>query len=279
MTRYERLGRRSFISQIGKGVLGVVVLGSAACSDDAAGTITTSGTPATTPGAAAAQTTPPPTTRVTTSPATTAESPGRGSSIERVDLGFVSAYIVVRGAEAAIVDTGVAGSESAIAESLSAVGLGWSDVGHVLLTHLHSDHVGSLGAIMTSAADATGYAGEADIPRINAPRSLTAVATGDQVFGLDVISTPGHTPGHISIFDPIARALITGDAINGAGSGSAAAEAAGVAGPNPDFTADMATAQESVAILASLEPATLYFGHGQPLLDGAAAALRDLATT
>jgi glyoxylase-like metal-dependent hydrolase (beta-lactamase superfamily II) len=204
----------------------------------------------------------------------TSVATGTQSTIERVDLGFVSAYIAIRGTEAAIIDTGVSGSEPAIAEALSAAGLGWSNVGHVILTHLHGDHVGSLGAVMAAATDAGGYAGEADIPRINAARPLTAVGTGDLVFGLDIISTPGHTPGHISVFDPISRSLVTGDAINGAGSGMAAAESSGIAGPNPDFTADLAAADQSVASLAELDPEAIYFGHGRPLLDGAAAALR-----
>ena len=44
----------------------------------------------------------------------------------RVNLGFVSAYILVRGGEAAIVDTGVAGSARAIEAALGAVGLDWA---------------------------------------------------------------------------------------------------------------------------------------------------------
>ena len=70
---------------------------------------------------------------------------------------------------------------------------------------------------MNAAPEAVGYAGELDIPRINSPRPLIAVGTGDRVFGLDIISTPGHTPGHICVFDPVDRALITGDAVKEAG--------------------------------------------------------------
>jgi glyoxylase-like metal-dependent hydrolase (beta-lactamase superfamily II) len=191
-----------------------------------------------------------------------------------VDLGFVSAYILVRGTEAAIVDTGGSGSEGAIEASLSAVGLAWANVGHVVLTHLHGDHIGSVGPVMTAAAQADGYAGAADIPRIDAPRTLIPVGTGDAVFGLDIISTPGHTPGHISVFDPESRSLITGDAVNGAGSGMQVQD--GIAGPNPQFTPDMDAAAASVVELAALAPRAVFFGHGEPLLQDAAAALDSL---
>lgn len=282
VTRFEAVGRRAFISQMGKGVFGIAVLGAtlAACGDDDPATTSaaTAGA-ASTPGPTGA-TTGAPTTSVpqtsTTGVSTTPAPPTSGVSVERVILGSVSAYILVRGTAATIVDTGNPGSESAIAEALSTVGLAWTDVGHVILTHLHPDHIGSVGAVMDAAGEAIGYAGAEDIPRISAPRQLTPVATGDSVFGLDIISTPGHTPGHVSVFDPASRALITGDAINGAGSGMPAADESGVAGPNPRFTPDMAQADRSAQTLAALNPESIFFGHGEPLLANAAAALNAL---
>jgi glyoxylase-like metal-dependent hydrolase (beta-lactamase superfamily II) len=83
---------------------------------------------------------------------------------ERVSLGFVSAYVLVRGREAAVVDTGTAGSQPAIAAALSTVGVGWYAVDHVVLTHMHPDHAGSVGAVLGSASGATAYAGEASRP-------------------------------------------------------------------------------------------------------------------
>jgi glyoxylase-like metal-dependent hydrolase (beta-lactamase superfamily II) len=282
MGPFERLGRRAFIARVGTGMLGIAVVGVAsACGDGGAETTTprrpTPAAPrptgATTTTSAATTTATPGTT--TAGPTTTSPSVGTGITVERVNLGFVSAYVLVDGTEAAIVDTGVGGSEGAIEESLRAVGRRWSDVGHVILTHLHNDHIGSIGAVLAAATDATGYAGAADIPSIPALRPLTAVATGDTVFGLGVISTPGHTPGHVSVYDPRSGVLVAGDAINGAGSGLEAP--GGVAGPNPGFTPDMDTATGSVAALAALDPTAIYFGHGEPLLTDAAAALRTLA--
>ena len=78
---------------------------------------------------------------------------------------FVSAYVLARGGEAAVVDTGTAGSEGDIAAALERIGLGWDAVGHVIVTHLHGDHAGGLAAVLGAAPDATGYAGQEDSRR------------------------------------------------------------------------------------------------------------------
>jgi glyoxylase-like metal-dependent hydrolase (beta-lactamase superfamily II) len=188
---------------------------------------------------------------------------------ERVNLGFVSAYVLVRGGEAAVVDTGVAGSEGDIEAALGRAGLGWGNVGHVIITHLHSDHAGSAAAVLERAADATGYAGAADIPSITVPRPLVAVADDEMVFDLRIIATPGHTAGHICVLDPGAGILVAGDALGTSGGG--------VVGPNAQFTADMPTALASVDRLAALRFETLLVGHGDPIEPGASALVADLA--
>lgn len=191
---------------------------------------------------------------------------------ERVDLSFVSAYVLARDGRAAVVDTGVPGSDGQIEDVLIGLGLGWSAVDHVILTHFHGDHISSLGPVMEIAAGAAAYAGEADITAmIASPVPVNVVGDGDSVFGLDIVETPGHTAGHIAILDPAASVLIAGDALNGADGG--------VIGPNPDFSPDMASANESVKKLAALSFDAVFFGHGEPLLTGADAAVAAPAAT
>ena len=286
----EPISRRLFLTRLGMGAVGVAVLGVAACSSGTEGTATTIDAtttapptpPTTTPATAVTSTTAAATTTTTpatstTRPTTTAAPAVAAFTFERVNLGFVSAYILARDGEAVIVDTGVAGSEGAIAAGLGAIGLGWGSVGHVIITHRHGDHAGSLDALMANAANATGYAGEADIPQIGAPRPLISVGDGDAVFGLEIVETPGHTPGHISVLDRVGRILVAGDAING---GDAAGGVAGeVAGPNQRFSSDHDAALLSVTKLSLLPFDTVLFGHGEPVLDGGSTLVAALAAS
>lgn len=189
----------------------------------------------------------------------------------RVDLGFVNAYVVIHGKEAAVVDTGTPNNASKIADVVRTAGLGWDAVHHVILTHYHPDHVGSVGEVLAAAGKATAYAGAADISQIKSPRPIKAVGDKDEVFGLRMIATPGHTPGHVCVFDPAGSLLILGDAMNNIGNK--------LTGPNPQYTADMAQANQSVKKLAKLTFQRAMFGHGEPIDKGASQAIAKLAGT
>jgi len=189
----------------------------------------------------------------------------------QVNLGFVNAYILVRGKEAAVVDTGTPNNAAKIADVIRTAGLGWDAIHHVMLTHYHPDHIGSVGEVLASAVKATAYAGTADIPQIKSPRPIKAVGDNDEVFGLRVIATPGHTAGHICVFDPAGSLVVLGDAMNNIGDK--------LAGPNPQYTADMAQAHQSVKKLAKLKFERAFFGHGEPIEKGASQAIAKLAGT
>jgi glyoxylase-like metal-dependent hydrolase (beta-lactamase superfamily II) len=263
MTRHRLFNRRVAIKEMGKAGLAIVVFGAAACSDDA-GTV-----PTPTPGSQAVTSAPPPAPSTTARGATTTAAAVSGSAFQRVGLGFVSAYILYRAGEAALVDTGVAGSADAIEAALIEVGLDWEAVGHVILTHKHPDHVGSIDVVLARAPGAAVYAGAPDIPSIAAAMEPQPVGNGDLVFDLEVIETPGHTAGHISVLDGVAGILVAGDALNGA--------SGGIDGPNPEFSENMTVALESVRKLAGFTFEVALFGHGDPLFEGASAAVAELA--
>jgi glyoxylase-like metal-dependent hydrolase (beta-lactamase superfamily II) len=255
------LTRRLFLADLGRGAVALAVVGVAGCAPAASGPSGSAGSRATggPPASGPASATPPGASA--TPAAASSGAPGDGFTWERVDLGFVSAYILARAGEAAIVDTGSSGSEDDIAAALERIGLDWDAVGHVIATHLHGDHVGSLAAVMSAAPDATGYAGAGDLPGIQAPRPLQAVDDGDDVFGLKIIATPGHTPGSISVLDEAGGILAAGDALGTSGGA--------VQGSNPQFTDDMDAAIASVVKLGTFEYETLLVGHGDPIVSGA----------
>ena len=254
----ERISRRIFLNKLGKGTLAIAIFGLAACSDSAL----TTDRSTTTIGGAVGGTDPPPQTS-TTSIAT----PDTGGllSYRRVVLGSVSAFVLIRNDEAAVVDTGNPGSAGDIEAALGAFGVGWNEVKDVILTHLHGDHIGSVSEVLNRAQSATVYAGEADISSIPSPRPLIAAGDGDEVFGLEIVETPGHTPGHISVFDTKSRILVAGDALRGGDDE--------VLGSSARFTADIPAADASVQKLAALQPDIILFGHGEPVEGGAAELL------
>jgi glyoxylase-like metal-dependent hydrolase (beta-lactamase superfamily II) len=82
------------------------------------------------------------------------------------------------------------------------------------------------------------------------------------------IHTPGHTPGHISLFREKDGVLIAGDAVVTTMQESLLAVATQkkyVSGPPKYFTPDWGAATRSVRALAALEPNVIATGHGQSM--------------
>ncbi len=190
----------------------------------------------------------------------------------RAELGFVSAYVLARGNRAAIVDTGTAGSATAIGQTLQEMGLTYDDVDHLILTHRHGDHTGSTGEVMTMATGATVYAGQPDIEGIEVDGldadAITGLVGGEDVFGLEMIATPGHTPGHMAVIDQKSGLLVAGDAIFTEGTSV-------VEGPARFFD-DVPQSRDSIRVLADLTVNTLLVGHGDPIEQNAGDAITEL---
>lgn len=255
------------VRDAGKAGLAVMIFGVAACASDPTGAPT-----ATTAGRVTSTTRPPdPSTTSTARPSATTTADAAGAGWRRVQLGIVSAYLLYRAGEASVIDTGSGGSAPDIGLALDKIGLGWNAVGQVIVTHEHGDHQGSLGAVLEEAGSPPWYAGAADINAIRAPYGGMPVGDGDRVFDMDIIETPGHTPGHISVLDPLSGVLVAGDALNG--------ENGTVIGANPRFTSDMNTANASVLKLAGFDYEVVLFGHGEPVLTGASDAVEELAAS
>ncbi len=273
----HRLGRREFLADLGRRTFALAILGTgaAACSSSSPSTPEAAPDPTAALDPTAVPdpiSVPEPADEPVAEEEPTEEEAAAPPMLQwsQVSLGFVSAYVLVRGNEAAVIDTGNPGSADEIGAALGTLGVGYGDVGHVVLTHHHPDHIGSLSDVLTEATGATAYAGAADIENIASPNPLQAVGDGDDVFGLQVIETPGHTPGSISVLDPGIGLLVAGDALNGNQDGSE------VLGPNPDFTADLTVANQSVAKLAGLDFDIAAFGHGNPVEGGADALVAEL---
>jgi glyoxylase-like metal-dependent hydrolase (beta-lactamase superfamily II) len=183
--------------------------------------------------------------------------PGRWAQFGNVGS---SGYVLVRGGEATVVDTGQWCVPDVIEGGLTAVGLDWSAVGSVVVTHKHPDHWIGLSNALERAPDAVVFAGAADIPHIASSRPIVAVGAGDRVMDLAIIPTPGHTPGHIAVHDEAGGVLVVGDAIGTSyGQGLILLQT----------TEDVPQARASLSILAGLSFDTMLAGHGPPIIGGA----------
>ena len=82
------------------------------------------------------------------------------------------------------------------------------------------------------------------------------------------IHTPGHSPGHISLWRESDKVLIAGDAFVTTKQESAFSvmtQAKILSGPPKYFTCDWQAAKHSVEVLASLKPDVVATGHGKPM--------------
>lgn len=183
----------------------------------------------------------------------------------------VHAFVVRRGNEIALVDALMQPAHTElIGEALARAGGSFADLGYVVVTHHHPDHSGGLAEIALRAPQAQilGGAGDLDAIRESTGVSAAAAETGDEVLGLEVIETPGHTPGHLCLFDPASSTMMLGDIAGNSG---------GLRRAPAQFTEDAGQAEATLRALAERNFENAYPSHGDPMLGGASTALRHLA--
>ncbi|MGH7186197.1 MAG: MBL fold metallo-hydrolase, partial [Pseudomonadota bacterium] len=87
-----------------------------------------------------------------------------------IPLGFVNAFLILTD-HLTLIDTGVPGSAEAILETVRDLGRRPSDVRHILVTHCHRDHAGSLAAVK-QATGARVYMHRADAALVRTGRAM-----------------------------------------------------------------------------------------------------------
>ena len=85
--------------------------------------------------------------------------------------------------------------------------------------------------------------------------------------GLQVIATPGHTAGSISLYAPQRKLLFVADAIN---------KRHGLRLPFKTATTDISQAIASIEKMSQLDVETICFGHGRPITEDANGRLKGL---
>ena len=171
----------------------------------------------------------------------------------------------------------------------------------IILTHGHFDHVGSIIELIKHW-DVPVYAHQLEMPFLTGKMSYPkpdptveggAIAKMSPMFPIDPINlgnhvqllpedgtvphlpgfrwihTPGHSPGHVSLFREEDRALIVGDAfvtVKQEYLYKVLTQEQEISGPPRYLTTDWTAARESVEKLAALKPAVAVTGHGLPMV-------------
>ncbi|NDK57415.1 MBL fold metallo-hydrolase [Pontibacter fetidus] len=202
--------------------------------------------------------------------------------------------------ELLLVDCGYAGSLPMLQKAAASYGILLDNLTGILITHHDIDHMGGLQELKAAFPKAKVYASALEEPYISGrkkslrlqqaealyhtvpdeqrawarqfqeslkvvqPVAVDVVLTENEVpasWGdIHIILTPGHMPGHISVYLPQSKTLIAADAV------VAAQEELDLA--NPNYTLDLPQAVKSVKKLQQLELERIICYHGG-VVDGA----------
>jgi len=193
-----------------------------------------------------------------------------------------------------LVDCGFVGSLPILEEELHQHGLSVNQLTGLILTHHDHDHMGTAAALKKLNSNIKIYSSSQEAPFISAQKKPLRLCQAEEMqkslppeqqdfgkafcnmlrqvepVGVDyllhdgdhldwcggcrVIATPGHTPGHISLFMENDSIIITGDAI--------ALEDNQPVIANPQFTLDIEQATKSMDKLLSINACSYYCYHG-----------------
>lgn len=210
--------------------------------------------------------------------------------------------------EVLLVDCCYEGSLPLIAEQLARHGLKAGDLTGIIISHDDIDHIGGLFEIKTSYQSIKIYTSEIEAPYLSGEKkslrleqaeslldslpdeqkawavefvkdlkSIKRIAA-DSTFRFDhqfsenirIINTPGHTPGHISIYFPIEKTLIANDAV--------VVEKGELEIANPHFALNLDEAVRSVKKISQLEIDKLICYHGGVVTGDIRKKLNDLSS-
>jgi glyoxylase-like metal-dependent hydrolase (beta-lactamase superfamily II) len=194
--------------------------------------------------------------------------------------------------EILLVDCGYEGSLKLIADELYNHDIKISDLTGVIISHDDIDHIGGLYEIKKANPNIKVFASEIEAPYLSGEIKSLRLKQAEDMFnlmppehrawaiqfqnelkaikrvpmdqrfafdasfksGVDIVNTPGHTPGHISIYFPKNKILIANDAV--------VVENNELEIANPQFALDLNQAIESIRKISSLDIDRLFCYHG-----------------
>jgi glyoxylase-like metal-dependent hydrolase (beta-lactamase superfamily II) len=228
-------------------------------------------------------------------PSTSSAAPG----ITAIDTGMagqreLNAVYVLASAEPCLIEAGPGADGDAVVSALEGLGIGPTDLAHIVVTHIHVDHAGGGGALLARFPRASLWVHERGAPHLVDPTRLLAstartygeermrafygetracpadrvraVGDGDRISlgdrALEVIHTPGHASHHVALQEHSTGVLFTGEAV---GSYLPWADCYRPAMPPPE--ADVQRALASIERMRSRNPTRLLTSHFGAIAD------------
>lgn len=207
--------------------------------------------------------------------------------------------LLIEGERPAIVDVGAQTSADAVADALTAHGIGPDDLAWIVLTHIHLDHCGGTGDLAARFPKARVVVHPRGVRHLADPARL--VSASHEVYGplaplygglaptdperideapdghivpigpgrqLRVIEAPGHARHHNAILDEATGTLHAGDAVG------LRLHGGGLVPTLPPADVDIQAGQRSLGTLAGLEAERVVVAHFGPVPDGREAFVR-----
>ncbi|MGH3245848.1 MAG: MBL fold metallo-hydrolase [Trebonia sp.] len=225
--------------------------------------------------------------------------------LHRIGSDIVASYLVVDGDGVTVIDAGLPGCWNLLLAELETLGKDLGAVKALLLTHGDTDHIG-FAARLHAETGILPFIHEADVARarleVKKPNSgwgpiklgplasflwystthgglrippATELSTFSDGQTLDVpgspriVSTPGHTPGSVTVHVPSVHAVMVGDAL------TTRDVLTGARGPRPaPFTLKPEEATASLDRIAALDATWVLPGHGPAWNGGTAEAVK-----
>ena len=201
--------------------------------------------------------------------------------------GIIASAVLHGPGGVALIDPGPTSTLPALREALERAGIRLTDIRSIVLTHIHLDHAGATGTIVSEHPDVRVYVHEKGAPHIIDPTKLLASATRlcgadmDRLWGevrpvprevvvslaggeridaagrsLTVAYTPGHASHHVSFYNADSGIAFVGDT-----AGICLGRAAFVLPPTPPPDIDPDAWRASLALIESWGADTLFITH------------------
>lgn len=223
-------------------------------------------------------------------------------NLYQLPVGGTSVFVIAE-ETITVIDAGWRTSGRRVLEFVRHLGRSPQEISYIVSTHYHTDHIGGIAHVQKhSGAQVAVHQAEAPYvqgdpaARLPNPFHDTVVGLlmtpilallqpkpfavdlplqdGDRLSplgGMEIIHTPGHTPGSICLYFPSQGLVIAGDALQH--------KRQQLQLPSSLVSHDMAQARHSIRKLARLEFEVLCFSHFPPIQGGAARSLRQFADT